>query len=121
MNLPYWAIALTLAAVLTNAPIRAQQQHDMPVRGQNQTADQDMMAGMGKMNRDMGAVPMTGDADRDFVAMMIPHHQGAIEMAQAELRYGKDRALHRMATEIVAAQKNEIAVMRRWQAAHPVH
>jgi uncharacterized protein (DUF305 family) len=73
------------------------------------------------MNRDMGAVPMTGDADRDFVAMMIPHHQGAIDMAQFELRHGKDPALRRLATEIVEAQKKEIAMMKRWQTTHPGH
>jgi uncharacterized protein (DUF305 family) len=57
-------------------------------------------------------VPYTGDADRDFARMMIPHHQGAIDMALAELRYGKDERLRRLAQEIVVAQKQEIDVMR---------
>ncbi len=78
--------------------------------------DQAMMDGMARMNRAMGAVPMTGDADRDFVAMMIPHHQGAISMAEVELRYGRDPALRRLANAIIAAQRKEIATMRRW---HP--
>src|SRR5947209_14581307 len=56
-------------------------------------------------------VPYSGDADRDFARMMIPHHQGAIDMALAELRYGKDERLKRLAQEIVVAQKQEIAVM----------
>ena len=57
-------------------------------------------------------VPYSGDADRDFARMMIPHHQGAIDMALAELRYGKDERLKRLAQEIVVAQKQEIDVMR---------
>ena len=57
-------------------------------------------------------VPYTGDADRDFARMMIPHHQGAIDMALAELRFGKDERLKRLAQEVVVAQKQEIDVMR---------
>jgi uncharacterized protein (DUF305 family) len=56
-------------------------------------------------------VPFTGDADRDFARMMIPHHQGAIDMAVAELRYGKDERLRRLAQEIVVSQQQEIQVM----------
>ena len=56
-------------------------------------------------------VPFTGDADRDFARMMIPHHQGAIDMALVELRYGKDERLKRLAQEIIVSQQQEIAVM----------
>jgi Domain of unknown function (DUF305) len=56
-------------------------------------------------------LPFTGDADRDFARMMIPHHQGAIDMAIAELRYGKDARLKRLAQEIIVEQQQEIAVM----------
>jgi hypothetical protein len=56
-------------------------------------------------------VPFSGDADRDFARMMIPHHQGAIDMALAELRYGKDKRLKRLAQEIVVDQQQEITVM----------
>ncbi len=86
---------------------------------QTPAAEQDMMAGMAKMNHDMEAAPMTGNADMDFVGMMIPHHQGAVDMAEAELRYGKDPALRQLATEIVGAQNREIAIMKQWQAIHP--
>jgi len=58
------------------------------------------------------AVGPFGDADRDFVALMIPHHEGAIAMAQAELRYGKNEQLRRMAQEIVVTQQQEITAMR---------
>jgi len=57
-------------------------------------------------------VPFSGDADRDFARMMIPHHQGAIDMALVELRYGKDERLRRLAQEIVVEQQQEIALMR---------
>ena len=56
-------------------------------------------------------VPFTGDADADFARTMIPHHQGAIDMALVELRYGKDERLKRLAQEIIVSQQQEIAVM----------
>ncbi len=49
---------------------------------------------------------------------MIPHHQGAIDMAEVELRYGKDPAMKKLAAEIVAAQRTEIRTMKQWQQAH---
>ena len=68
-------------------------------------------AAMARMMTGMAARP-TGDVDRDFVAMMEPHHQGAIEMAQAELRYGTNEQLRRIAQEIIVEQQQEIAAMR---------
>ncbi len=56
-------------------------------------------------------VQPTGDVDRDFVAMMTPHHQGAIDMAQAVLRYGKNEQIRRLAQEIIVTQQQEIAAM----------
>ncbi|MEA2730864.1 MAG: hypothetical protein QOF70_5339, partial [Acetobacteraceae bacterium] len=68
-------------------------------------------AAMTRMMDDMAIKP-TGEIDRDFVAMMIPHHQGAIDMAQAELRYGRNAQLRRIAQEIIVEQQQEIAAMR---------
>ena len=69
------------------------------------------VSAMSKMMVDMGIYP-SGDVDRDFVAMMVAHHQGAIDMAQAELRYGHNEPLRRMAQEIIVTQLQEIGAMR---------
>ena len=66
-----------------------------------------------RMHRDM-AIEYTGDADADFARSMIPHHQGAIDMAQVELEHGTDPELRRLAEEIIAAQEAEIAFLRAW-------
>ncbi|HEV7601145.1 MAG TPA: DUF305 domain-containing protein [Bradyrhizobium sp.] len=71
----------------------------------------DNNSAMNKMMADMAIKP-TGDVDRDFVAMMVPHHQGAIDMARAELRYGHNEQLRRMAQQIVDQQQQEITAMR---------
>jgi hypothetical protein len=68
-------------------------------------------AAMDKMMADMEIKP-SADVDRDFVNMMVPHHQGAIDMAQAVLRYGRNEQIRRLAQEIIVTQQQEIAVMR---------
>ena len=66
-----------------------------------------------KMHEDM-AIEYTGDADIDFVRSMIPHHQGAIEMAKIQLEHGKDPEMRKLAEEGIKAQEAEIADMRKW-------
>ncbi len=78
----------------------------------------DMDASMKKMDHDMATAPMTGDVDHDFVVMMIPHHQGAIDMAKGELSYGKDPAMRRLAQEIIVDQQSEIDLMNLWLKKH---
>ena len=78
-----------------------------------------MMTAMDVMSRAMAAAPVTGNPDHDFVAMMIPHHQGAVAMAQFELAHGTDPAMRKLAQDVVASQKKEIADMKAWQNAHP--
>ena len=74
---------------------------------ENETAMSKMMTDMTGM-----IVRPTGDIDRDFVAMMVPHHQGAVDLAQAELKYGHNERLRRLAQQIIANRQSEIAVMR---------
>ena len=68
-----------------------------------------------RMHRDM-AIRFTGNADRDFAAAMIPHHQGAIEMARIQLRHGTDPGMRKLAEEVIAAQQAEIARLRAFHA-----
>jgi hypothetical protein len=76
---------------------------ETPFLTENDQAMTRMMDGM--------SIKPSGDVDRDFTAMMIPHHQGAIDMAQAELRYGHNEQLRRIAQEIIVEQQQEIAAM----------
>jgi predicted outer membrane protein len=77
---------------------------EQPFLSENAAAMKEMMADM--------TIEPTGDVDRDFVAMMVPHHRGAVDMAKAELKYGHNEQLRRLAREIVAKQQQEIKVMR---------
>lgn len=116
------ALGLALGVVGTGLA----QQGQMPMNQQMQHAQHGAPAGAGeaekayrtanaKMHKAM-AIKYTGDADNDFVAGMIPHHQGAIDMAQVELKYGKDPEIRAMAEAVIRDQTREIADMKSWQA-----
>ena len=77
---------------------------------------QAMHGSMERMDRQMATAPMNGNADHDFASMMIPHHQGAIDMAKAELIYGMDPLMRRLAQEILVDQQSEIDATRLWLA-----
>ena len=94
------AISEKGAATATSSAIA----DEAPFLAENNAAMDKMMAGMD--------VKPTGDIDADFAAMMIPHHQGAIDMALAQLRYGKNEQLRRIAQEIIVDQQQEIVAMR---------
>jgi hypothetical protein len=97
-----WIIAIPL--VLLSAYAVAQLPSDEAAfNAENAAAMDKMMAGM--------EVHPSGDVDRDFAAMMIPHHQGAIDMALAELRHGRNEQLRRIAQEIIVEQQQEIDAM----------
>lgn len=78
--------------------------------------ERQMDAAMMRMHHAMSIQP-SGDPDRDFAAMMIPHHEGAIEMARIQLQFGKDERLRRLAQAIIVEQSQEIDVMRQILAA----
>jgi uncharacterized protein (DUF305 family) len=101
---------LLAAAVIAATPAIAFANHATNVKDAFKEASDAMMHGI--------MAPLTGDADKDFVMMMIPHHQGAIDMANIELKYGKDETLRAMAKAIVEAQEKEIKEMKDWQARH---
>ncbi len=81
-------------------------------------ATQAFKAADARMMAKLGA-PLSGDPDRDFVTGMLPHHEGAVDMANVELRYGKDPVLRRLAAAIIKAQDQEIAEMQAWRVKHP--
>jgi uncharacterized protein (DUF305 family) len=92
------------ASAHEDAASRSRLAKEAPFLAENDAAMTRMMDGM--------AVKPTGDVDRDFVAMMVPHHQGAIDMAVAVLRHGHNEQLRRLAQEIIVTQQQEIAAMR---------
>ena len=86
------------------APFRFASAEEAPYLAENDAAMKKMMSDM--------AVRPTGDVDVDFVAMMVPHHQGAIDMAIAVIRHGRNAQIRRLAQEIIVTQQQEIAAMR---------
>lgn len=108
------ATTCALAALFLANPGQAQHAgHTTPAAAAASPSTEEYRAAAERMHRDMD-IPFTGDADHDFAAGMIAHHQGAIEMAQVQLRYGKDPVLRQMAEEIIATQEKEIAVLRNF-------
>lgn len=104
------------AAVACAAPAFAQTSHSghgAPA-GNASSAGEAYMQSMKVMDDAMKTAKMTGDPDKDFIIMMKPHHQAAVEMAQAYLKYGKDPMLTKMARDIIASQNDEIAAMDKW-------
>jgi uncharacterized protein (DUF305 family) len=78
-----------------------------------------MRAAMERMQRDMAAMPMTGDADRDWAMMMRRHHEAAIEMSRAHHGAGRDREIERMAQKAIEDQTRDIRQIDEWMRAHP--
>ena len=97
-SLAEYIAAICSAAFGTSPPQEA------PFLSENAAAMKSMLVGM--------EIEPSGDVDHDFAAMMVPHHQGAIEMAQAELRHGHNEQLRRIAQGIIVEQQQEIAAMR---------
>ena len=107
-------VALLLVLLAASVP-RAQivHQHEPPVNTTDSGSFTALMTqAMERMHKDMSIAP-SGDSDRDFAATMIPHHQGAVDMAKLELQFGKNPVLRRLAQGIIVEQLQEIEVMKR--------
>lgn len=110
--------ALALAAAFVTPAVaqdHSQMDHSQMGASDGSAASKAYMDAMVKMDADMKAMKMTGKPGADFALMMIPHHQSAIDMANAYLASGeKDPELTKLSQEIVAAQEKEIAFLREW-------
>lgn len=110
-----------VAIVLMSTFVRSQSAPDSHLHRIPATPDagwSQLMVGMDKMHAEMAAVEPSGDSDSDFVRLMLPHHQAALDMARTQLMYGKDPQLRRLAQEIMTDQQSEIELMQLWLKQH---
>lgn len=113
---------ITLSAVaISNYAQANEQPHqahmNMPM-STDSAMQQELMQGMDQMNQDMMAAAQYKDPDVAFAAGMLPHHIGAVKMAEVELKYGKDPEMRKLAEDIINAQQAEIEQMQKWLKAH---
>lgn len=109
----FQSIYLLVFIVLTLG-VSTAHEHPSPTPGSENTCWQQLQAGMAKMHVANAQLSPSGRSGLDFVHMMIPHHQAAIDMAKVELVCDKDPVLRRMAQEIITDQQQEIEVMQQW-------
>ena len=92
---------------------QAHPHHGAAAPSRSSAATKGYEAANAKMHKNM-AIKFSGNADADFARGMIPHHQGAIDMAKVVLAHGKDPEIRKLAEEIIKAQESEIALMNEW-------
>ena len=107
------AIILILFGVVAIPAQQAMHKH-APLKSPGDPAWSELQSSMDRMHAAMMSVAVTGNGDADFVKLMIPHHQAAIDMAKTQLLYGKDPQMRRLAQEIITDQQSEIELMNLW-------
>ena len=117
ISVPLAALAASDAPSTEQMPMSHDGMAGMGGDGDDSPSSRAFEEANGRMHADMGIV-YTGDTDVDFVRGMIPHHQGAIDMARVELEFGKDPEIRKLAEDIIKAQEVEIAQMQAWLKAH---
>ena len=120
LGIAFTLCTLTATQGFAQSPAPAGDMSKMPMQGAHSMMQpNDMSRSMTKMQEKMSGMSMTGNQDVDFAMMMKVHHEGAIEMSQAELDNGKDPMMRAAAKKIISAQKKEIAEFDRWMSKHP--
>ena len=111
------AVAISNYAQANEQPHQAHMNMPMPM-STDSAMQQELMQGMNQMHQDMMAASQYKDPDVAFAAGMLPHHIGAVKMAEVELKYGKDPEMRKLAENIINAQQAEIEQMQKWLKAH---
>ena len=115
MNKRIWACAILSILVLTLTPVEwGQDSHSHTSASTPESKWSELVGSMNVMHAAMASVRPSGDNDADFVKLMLPHHQAAIDMAKTQLAYGQDPQMRRLAQEIITDQQSEIELMQLW-------
>ena len=115
MNKGIWRCAILSILVLTLTPVEwGQDSHSHTSPSTPESKWSELVGSMHVMHAAMASVRPSGDNDADFVRLMLPHHQAAIDMAKTQLAYGQDPQMRRLAQEIITDQQSEIELMQLW-------
>ena len=111
-----WRIVLTFVVIsVLVLPCKSQKGEPQVTPRSEWTA---LMQSMEKMHMEMASVTPSASGDIDFVRLMLPHHEAAIDMAEAQLKYGTDAQMRRLSQEIITDQQSEIVLMQLWLRQH---
>jgi len=111
-------ITATLILAMTGVPAYPQHSHNAGQPASGGPAWSELQHSMESMHEALSSLKSTGNNDEDFVQLMLPHHQAAIDMAKAELMHGQDPQMRRLAQEIITDQQSEIELMQLWLKQH---